>query len=76
MFRKINPKIIHEGRGGHIEYDGYNYDIEHIDGGHFSIHFPSGNNHNNLQEHLDVLKELADSKEPKWYVENKSNNYK
>jgi hypothetical protein len=76
MFEKSKPKIIHDGRAGCIQYGGYSYGIEHIDGGHFCIHFPSGNSHQHLQEHLDVLRELAKSKEPKWYVENKSKNYK
>ena len=67
---------VHEGRGGYIEYRGSRYDIDLVGPGHFSIHFPSGNKHNNLQEHLDVLKEFAENKKPKWHVGNNSRKYK
>jgi hypothetical protein len=61
-------RIVHQGRGGYIELDGCRYAIEHIQAGHFCIHF-----HNSLfqkrHEHLAQLTEFAQAQEPKWYVE-------
>ena len=68
-------KVIHLGRGGHIEHENSKYEIESVNDGHFCIHFPSGQRHKNLQKHLNELREFAESKEPKWYVENRSRKY-
>ena len=67
-----NIKTVHEGRGGYVLYKGARYNIDHIEAGHFSIHFPSGNCRPDLQEHLVVLTKFAESKDPPWYVENNS----
>ena len=72
----LEIKIVYEGRAGHLDYDDCSYEIEHINEGHFCIHFPSGNRHSKLQQHLNVLKDYAESRVPKWYVENSSRNYK
>jgi hypothetical protein len=68
--------VTHQGRGGFVEYQGYKYGIEHINEGHFCISFPSGNSHKDLQAHLDFLTAFAESRNPKWYVENRSRKYK
>lgn len=62
-------KIVHEGRGGYVELDGYCYTIDHVAEGRFCIHFPSGNKHGSLQNHFERLKAFADSRSPKWYLE-------
>jgi hypothetical protein len=71
-----NIKVVHEGRGGYVEYQGYKYYIELVGAGHFCIGFPSGNRHKYMQQHLDLLKEYAQSREPAWYVENRCRKYK
>ena len=68
--------IVHEGRGGYIEIDGYHYCIEHIGDGRFCIHFPSQNRHSKLQQHLDAMTHLALSQDPTWYVENRTKRYR
>ena len=68
--------IVHEGRGGYVELEGYRYCIEMFAGGHFSIHFPNGNRHNRLQAHLEQLSEFAAQQDPKWAVENRSRKYR
>ena len=64
-------KIVYQGIGGYIEYGGYRYVIELIGDG-FCIYFPNGNRHGQMQEHLNVLKEFAESRGPEWYVENRT----
>jgi hypothetical protein len=64
-------KVVHEGRGGYIELEGVRYNIEHIEVSCFAIHFPCGNRHKFLQSHLDQLTAFAESREPRWYVENR-----
>lgn len=68
-------KIVHEGRGGYVEYDGFRYTIDHVDQGCFCIHFPSGNRHKKLQAHFDALTAFAESREPKWYVGTRSKRF-
>lgn len=58
-----------------MEYEGKRYPIEMFAGGHFSIGFPAGHRHSRLQEHLDALKEFASSRQPEWFVENRSKKY-
>lgn len=57
-------------------YKGSKYIIEHVGGGCFSIHFPSGNKHGEILAHLDVLLSFAESRDPKWFVENSARSYK
>ncbi len=68
-------KLVHNGRSGYVEYAGQQYVIEQVGAGHFCIHFPSGNRHNKLQQHLDALRTFARAQTPEWYVENSSRNY-
>ena len=69
-------EIVHEGRSGHVELEGYRYRIEMFADGHFSISFPDGNRHNRLQAHLEQLTEFAALQDPEWAVENRSRNYR
>ena len=66
---KKKIEIVHQGRGGHLIYDGYEYAIELVEAGHFCIHFPSGHRHGKLQEHLIALEDFAERQDPKWFVE-------
>ena len=61
-------KVVHHGRGGYVEYQGFQYTIDHVAEGCFCVHFPSGNSHKHLDVHLNVLRAFADNREPKWYV--------
>ncbi|MEZ5986112.1 MAG: hypothetical protein R3B94_09190 [Hyphomonas sp.] len=61
-------KIVHEGRAGYVELEGYQYTIDHVEAGCFCIHFPSGNRHKDLQDHFDRLTAFAETRDPKWYV--------
>lgn len=69
MDNVIDPKIVHQGRGGYIEVDGFKYQIEHIHDGHFCIHFPSGNRHDKLGDHFKELEKIAQAHAPQWYIE-------
>lgn len=62
-------KVIHQGRGGYIELEYQRYQIEHIEAGHFCIHFPSGNR-THPARHLAALIEFAKAQDPEWHVEN------
>lgn len=64
-------RIVHEGRGGHIEIEGCRYAIEAMQDGHFCIHFPNGQRHPRRALHLAALTQLAEAQEPSWRVENK-----
>lgn len=33
-------RIVHEGRGGHVEVDGVRHPLEHVGDGRFVIHVP------------------------------------
>ena len=61
-------KVVHEGRGGYVELDGFRYTIDHVEGGVFCIQFPSGNKHTRLALHRVELTVFAESRDPKWYV--------
>ena len=67
------PTVVVEflGRAGYISIDGTKYEIEHIERGHFAIHFP-GMGRTASQAHLDALHSYATRQVPKWYVENSS----
>ena len=71
-----NIKVVHVGRAGYVEIDGYRYEIEMFAGGHFSIGFPSKNRHKKLQDHLEQLTRFAAEQNPEWSVENRSRNYR
>lgn len=60
-------RIVHEGRGGYIELDDRRYPIEHIEGGHFSIHYTAGRHP--VAEHLTALQRLVDTEPEKWALE-------
>ena len=68
--------VVHQGRSGYVEIDGYRYGIELFDGGHFSIAFPDGNRHSRLQTHLNSLTEFAANQDPPWTVDNRSRKYR
>jgi hypothetical protein len=69
--RQANVVVEFLGRSGYISIDGTKYGIEHIDSGHFAIHFPS-TGQAAIQAHLDALHSYATLQVPKWYVENRS----
>lgn len=62
-------RIVHEGRGGHVEIEGCRYPIEMFEGGRFCIHFPCGQRHPRRALHLAALKRLAQARQPAWWVE-------
>jgi hypothetical protein len=68
----LTVAVEHLGRGGYISVDGTKYFIEHIEQGHFAIHFPGGVQVAH-QSHLDALQSYAGRQVPRWYVENRSN---
>ena len=67
--------VVHEGRGGRVEIEERRYAIEHINGGRFCIHFPDGNRHARLGQHLQALMALQASEPTRWHVENRSRKY-
>ena len=64
--------IVHEGRGGYIDMDGCRYPIEHIEGGRFCIHFPSGQRHAHRDAHLLALQQRVLAEPEKWALEDRS----
>jgi len=62
-------KIVHEGRGGYIEIGGHRYVIEHVEGGRFCIHFPSGNRTRAREVHLIALQALCNAEPDSWALE-------
>ena len=67
--RLPTARIVHEGRGGHVEIEGCRYAIEMLEGGRFCIHFPSGQRHPQRALHRAVLAQLAQARQPPWWVE-------
>ena len=67
--------VHHEGRGGYVTIEGFDYGIEMCGSG-FVIFFPGGNRHTRMQIHLDALRAYAKTKDPEWCVENRSRNYR
>lgn len=57
--------VVHEGRGGYVEIRGRRYVIEHVEGGRFCIHFPSGRRASDLE----ALEVLCASEPEKWWIE-------
>jgi ribosomal protein S18 acetylase RimI-like enzyme len=66
-------KVVYQGRGGFVELEDCRYDIEHVDAGHFCIHFRSSICFEKRHEHLAQLMEFAQTRQPQWYVEVPSN---
>jgi len=64
--------IVHEGRGGYIDIEGCRYPIEHIEGGRFCIHFPSGHRHARRDAHLLALQQRVLADPEKWAIEDRS----
>ena len=62
-------RIVHEGRGGYIELGGHRYLIEHVEGGRFFIHYPSGNRSPSRDGHLATLEALCAAEPEKWRIE-------
>ena len=62
-------KVVHEGRGGYVEVDGRRYDIEHVEGGRFCIHFPSGHRTRKRASDLEALEALCRSEPEMWSIE-------
>jgi hypothetical protein len=65
-------RVVHEGRGGYIEIEDKRYVIEHVEGGRFCVHFPSGHRHAQLEEHLEALRQLVREEPTKWAIEDRS----
>lgn len=65
-------RIVHEGRGGYIEIDGKRYVIEHVEGGRFCIHYPSGHRHANRGAHLHALLRLVAEEPTKWEIDDRT----
>lgn len=65
-------RIVHEGRGGYIELDGRRYAIEHVEGGRFCIHFPSGNRHAHRARDRELLAKLARDEPETWAIDDRS----
>ena len=61
--------VVHEGRGGYVEVDGRRYLIEHVEGGHFDIHVPSGHRTKKRASDLEALEALCRSEPEKWSIE-------
>jgi hypothetical protein len=70
------PNVVHQGRGGYVEIDGKQYAIEMFPGGQFCIHFPCGHHHSKLKDHLVALMTLAESKNPKWFIDSRTKLFK
>jgi hypothetical protein len=60
-------KVVHQGRGGYIQIDATRYDIEHIEGGRFSIRFHGCND-----EHRRAIEALIASEPDKWWLDRPS----
>lgn len=67
--------VVHQGRGGYVEYEACRYSIGLEQEGHFCIFSPCAHRHGNMQAHLDRLKVFAALREPSWYVDNRSRKY-
>ncbi len=65
-------RIVHQGRGGFIEIDGSQYAIEHIEGGRFAIHFPSGQRHAKRDAHREALERLVREHPDQWSIEDRT----
>jgi hypothetical protein len=65
-------RVVHEGRGGYVEFDDVRYPIEHVEGGCFAIHFPAGHRHAKVSAHRHALEALAQSDPAKWSLEDRS----
>ena len=61
-------RIVHQGRGGYVVFEGIRYTIDHVAEGSFCIHFPSGKARKDRQRHFEALTAFAESKTPKWYI--------
>ena len=64
--------IVHEGRCGHIDIGGRHYNIEHIEGGLFAIHFQCGHRHRGRDADLTTLLALVQSDPHRWMLEDRS----
>lgn len=65
-------RIVHQGRGGYVDIDGRRYAIEHVEGGRFCIHFPSGNRHAGRAADLALLATLVRDDPTKWAIDDRS----
>jgi hypothetical protein len=61
--------VVHEGRGGYVEVDGRRYVIEHVQGGRFCIHVPSGRRTRERASDLEALEALCRSESEKWSID-------
>lgn len=61
--------IVHEGRGGYVEVGGRRYALEHVEGGRFLIHFPSGNRTSARASDLEALEALCRAEPARWRIE-------
>lgn len=69
MMKKIDQiTVVHEGRGGYVEVEGYRYPIALEEGGRFTIFF-SGRGRK--AEHLPLLEQFCQAQNPPWAVEKK-----
>lgn len=65
-------RIVYEGRGGYIEIDGKRYIIEHVEGGRFCIHYPSGHRHAKRGADLEQLLRLVRDEPAKWTIDDRT----
>jgi len=65
-------RIVHQGRGGHVEIEGARYPIDHVSEGRFVIQFPAGNRHPRRDAHRAALAALVADDPEKWALEDRS----
>jgi len=65
-------RIVHEGRGGYVEIEGRRYVIEHVEGGRFCIHFPSGHRHAARRTDLVALRRLVRDHPATWTIDDRT----
>lgn len=65
-------RIVHEGRGGYIELGDKRYVIEHVEGGRFAIHFPSGHRHAGRAADLKALRRLVREQPATWALDDRT----
>jgi len=68
-------RVVHEGRGGYLEIEGVRYPIEHVEGGRFAIHLPSGKRPARFAEHLAALERFVAADQSRWAIDRAQRRY-
>lgn len=55
-------RIVHEGRGGHVQLDDARYPIEHVGDGRFVVHVPA----RAPRSHREALAAMVASEPDRW----------